>query len=321
MILAVVSSDTISGIPALLIGSGGDDPLEAAFAPGAGMVCCSLRHRGEQVLGLRHGLAGYVEQRSTMGIPLLYPWANRLAGARFEVAGAAVDVSRAEPPPKLDGDGLPIHGLLTAAPGWSVERHAESDPGAVLAAAFRLEPGGPLTAGFPFPHLLRLEARASGPLLTMTTTIDADSGSPVPVAFGFHPYFALPGSRRERWQISVPLSERLVLDERGIPTGAREPSQPLTGPLGARTFDDAFVAPAAGDAFALWDDTRRIEVRFGAGFGYAQLYAPPGEELIAYEPMTAPTNALLTGGPGLTVVEPGGSWSASFEIEVTGARA
>ena len=70
-----------------------------------------------------------------MGIPLLYPWANRLAGPRFEVAGLTADVSRADPPPKLDGNGLPIHGLLTAAPGWQVERHAESATGATLAAA------------------------------------------------------------------------------------------------------------------------------------------------------------------------------------------
>ncbi len=35
------------------------------------MVCCSLIHRGEQVLGLRGGLDAYVEKRSTMGIPLV----------------------------------------------------------------------------------------------------------------------------------------------------------------------------------------------------------------------------------------------------------
>jgi galactose mutarotase-like enzyme len=67
------------------------------------------------------------------------------------------------------------------------------------------------------------------------------------------------------------------------------------------------------------DGARLIEVRFGPEFPFAQLYAPPGEELIAYEPMAAPTNALLAGGPDLTVLEPGGSWSGSFEIEVAGS--
>ena len=39
--------------------------------------------------------------------------------------------------------------------------------------------------------------------------------------------------------------------------------------------------------------------------------------MVAYEPMTAPTNALLTGGPDLPMVEPGGSYSASFSITVS----
>ena len=54
------------------------------------MVGCSLRHRGEELLGQRGGLGTYVAERGTMGIPLLYPWANRLGRERFEVAGREV---------------------------------------------------------------------------------------------------------------------------------------------------------------------------------------------------------------------------------------
>ena len=67
--------------------------LEAEFVPEAGMVCSSLRHRGEELLGQRGGLARYVAERSTMGIPLLHPWANRLGAERFEVAGREVDLA------------------------------------------------------------------------------------------------------------------------------------------------------------------------------------------------------------------------------------
>ena len=59
--------------------------LEAAFAPGVGMIGCSLRHRGEELLGQRGGLAKYAEAGSTFGIPLLHPWANRLGG--LEILG------------------------------------------------------------------------------------------------------------------------------------------------------------------------------------------------------------------------------------------
>ena len=53
--------------------------LEAAFAPEAGLVGCSLTHRGEELLGQRKGLEEYARSGSTFGIPFLHPWANRLA--------------------------------------------------------------------------------------------------------------------------------------------------------------------------------------------------------------------------------------------------
>jgi galactose mutarotase-like enzyme len=39
-------------------------------------------------------------------------------------------------------------------------------------------------------------------------------------------------------------------------------------------------------------------------------------DLIAFEPMTAPTNALITGGPELTVIGAGEEYEAAFEIRV-----
>ena len=67
-----------------------ESALEAAFVPGAGMLCCSLRHRGEELLAQNAGVAAYAQRGKTMGIPLLYPWANRLAGFDYSVAGRTV---------------------------------------------------------------------------------------------------------------------------------------------------------------------------------------------------------------------------------------
>ena len=64
--------------------------LEATFLPGAGMLCRSLRHRGEELLAQNRGVEAYVERGKTMGIPLLYPWANRLAAFDYTVAGRSV---------------------------------------------------------------------------------------------------------------------------------------------------------------------------------------------------------------------------------------
>src|SRR3954463_10638409 len=91
--------------------------LEADFVPEAGMVGCSLRHRGEELLGQRGGLEAYVRERKTMGIPLLHPWANRLSRRRFTTLGREVVIDAERTPLRLDGAGLPMHGLLSAARG------------------------------------------------------------------------------------------------------------------------------------------------------------------------------------------------------------
>src|SRR4051812_2333470 len=104
----MAAPETVDGLAVSTLTSA---ELEATFVPSAGMVGCSLRHRGEEVLGQRGGLQHYVTRRATMGIPLLYPFANRLASRRFSVAGREVVLEPGGPPGTMDHDGLPMHGL------------------------------------------------------------------------------------------------------------------------------------------------------------------------------------------------------------------
>jgi aldose 1-epimerase len=285
--------------------------LEAVFVPEAGMVGCSLRHRGEELLGQRSGLRAYVAERKTMGIPLLYPWANRLGRTRFTVAGRDVNVESVTPPLRRDGNGLPMHGQLSGIGGWQVTRH----DGRVLAATFAFGAAGGLTDAFPFPHTLTVEATLAAGTLTIATTVDADAGGPVPIAFGYHPYLRLPGVDRAAWEIEVPVREALALDDRMLPTGERVPVAVEPGPLGERTFDDAYVAPADGRPFVLAGGGRRIELAFREGFPFAQVFAPAEDDVVAFEPMTAPTNALVDGA-ALEVLAAGETFRAEFSITV-----
>jgi aldose 1-epimerase len=103
-----------------------------------------------------------------------------------------------------------------------------------------------------------------------------------------------------------------------LPTGRSEPTEIGSATLGTKTFDDAYVAPAKGAPFVLAGGGKRIEVAIGEGYPFAQVYAPQDNDVIAYEPMTAPANALITGGSDLPVVEPGDSYAATFSITVSG---
>jgi aldose 1-epimerase len=283
------------------------DPLEATFAPELGMVVTSLRHRGRELLGQRRGLDAYLARGSTFGIPLLHPWANRLGGFTYRFGGRAVALSADDPDVRVEEHGLPVHGLRGAVRGWQV----------LEASGDRLVAGRDVDLpGFPFPHRVETAADLVAGRLSLTTTVTPTAGTPVPVSFGFHPYLRLPGVPRAEWVIRAPVREHLRLGPDAVPTGEREPAGDLGGPLGDRHFDDAYAVDPDGGPFALEGGSRRIEVTFERGYPWAQLFAPPDDDVVCFEPMTAPADALrgTLGGPA--VAEPGGAYSARFSIAV-----
>ena len=304
-VAASVEDTTRDGYPAIRLSEG---DLAATFVPRLGMIGASLEHRGDELLGQRNGLPAYEAKGSTMGIPLLYPWANRLSGLRYEAAGKEVTIDPDSPRIRRDTNGLPIHGLLAANPRWR-----RQDVGGALRATLDYGAQPELLEAFPFPHQLRLDVELHENALRITTTVNANAGSPVPVSFGFHPYLTLPGVPREQWHVELPVTQHLLLDDKGIPTGETQAIAPTREPLGDSTYDDAY-AGVEGD-FVLQGGGRRIAVIFEDGYDFAQVYAPEGQALICFEPMTAATNALVAGTA--PTVEPGAEKSASFRVEVT----
>ena len=285
----------------------GSTPLQATFVPDAGMVCCSLRHGGVELLAQRGGLRAYAEHGSTMGIPLLYPWANRLDGLSYPGPDGPVQL-RDSPLVKLDGNGLPIHGAIPGSLPWEL-----LDAGADQLRARLPWRGADLLAIFPYRHSVELHAHVEDAQLTIATSVHADGGCDVPISFGYHPYLSLPEGERGAWQVELPVSERLLLDQRMIPTGAREPFTHRCFALADGDWDDAFAGLTRPPLFTMAGGGRRIELEFLAGYSHAQFYAPRGERFVCFEPMSAPTNALLSGAQ-LPVTPAGGAFEAAFRI-------
>jgi aldose 1-epimerase len=303
----------IAGFPARCLTS--PDDLAASYVPGAGMVCCSLRHRGEELLGQRKGLASYARSGSTMGIPLLHPWANRLDRMGYTLGGTSVDFPAGSPLVHDDGTGLPIHGLLGGSPHCRVSRSDADADAARLSAELDFGAQPDLMALFPFPHVIAMDVTLRGSTLTVVTTVRATGDRRVPVAFGYHPYFQLPGIPRAEWHVDLPVRRRMRLDDRCLPTGEDEPATIPSGPLGTRTYDDLFTEIVPRPTFALSGGGRRIGVMFGDGYSIAVVYAPASDDVVCFEPMTAPTNP-FSGGVPLTWVLAGDAFSASFRITV-----
>jgi aldose 1-epimerase len=281
----------------------------AEFAPAANMVCGSLSVGDAQLLDLGHGLQAYAQAGKTMGIPLLYPWANRLSHRGYEAAGTDVTLPDPDGRYPLDPGGLPIHGALPGDLVWEVAE--QPGPDRIRARLTWNSP--PLLELFPFEHELELEAIVSDGTLSIATTVLASGADRVPVSFGFHPYLRLPGGDRETWHVELGATQRLELDERLIPTGDRTPLAQRSFELADSSWDDGLAGLDDPPMFAAAAGGRRLSVRFDEGFDWAQVYAPPGKDFICFEPMTAPTDA-LNSGKGLRVLEPGQRHRARFTV-------
>ncbi|SEH50956.1 Galactose mutarotase [Mycolicibacterium rutilum] len=284
--------------------------LTATFVPGAGMVGTSLTDGADEFLGQRRGLEAYVARGKTMGIPILYPWANRLSANHYEVDGAVVTLTSGAGGVRTDDHGAPMHGVLAAYPGWLVtDRTANS----VTAA---LDFGKPqLLASFPFPHVLTQRVTLENRRLTIETTVRPTAAASVPLCFGYHPYLTIPGVPRGQWTLTTPAMRHLPVDATGIPTGTHEQRSASSEQLGDTAYDDGFDQVPDGAVFTLVAADRRIDVTFETGYPAAQLFAPPGDDLIGIEPMAAPTDSLRRGG--YRTAAPGKPETARFSITVS----
>jgi aldose 1-epimerase len=292
------------GLAAITLRSG---RLEATFVPELNMLGTSLRLGGDEFLVLPGGVGAY-KRGHTAGLPLLAPWANRLAARRYRSGRVPVDLGNLLL--HTDGNGLPIHGAMSARDAWLVSEVSTRGGRARLRATFDYDRPD-LLAAFPFPHRLETLVEVAGRTLTVATSLTATRRRSVPISFGYHPYLRLPHGRRTGWRLHLPTRMRLELDERGIPTRRRTRAPAESEPIGSRVFDDLFEL-TRGRTISIEGGGRALSVEYGPGYRFAQLFAPPGTGFVCLEPMTAPTNALVTGEHAFA--SPGETFTARFRI-------
>lgn len=285
--------------------------------PRGGCVATSWLVDGVEALALPAPPEAFLASARTGGLPLLYPWANRLRGDTFNAAGAAIDLSRV-PNLKRDGNGLPMHGLLLRWKAWHLGRHGDAG----LEARLDWREHESLMAAWPFPHTLRiawqLRDEGSAACLDVTTRIDADGGRDVPAAFGWHPYVAVPDVTGSR--ISLPSRRPIALDARGLPDAAapRAVQLPASDAPCCHGDDALFERTDAGRGSATVHlPSRDVRVDLGREYPFMQLYSPAAAQggVACIEPMTAATTALTDGGA--PIVRAGTTFAANFTITVS----
>jgi galactose mutarotase-like enzyme len=299
---AAASIRSWRGVAAVVLAAGS---TEAVVVPELGMLVAAFVVDGVDHVARPGGLAA-ARTAHTTGIPLLHPWANRLSCRSYTAAGRTVSLRGLAL--HTDDNGLPIHGTMIGRSGWTITALG----GGRLDARFEYDEGVDGFAAFPFPHAVRVSVRVGRRRLRVDTTVAASSGGAVPVAFGWHPYWRMPGPR-DGWTIVLPDVAHARLDRRGIPTGRARVERAGARPLRGAAFDDQY-AFAADRTATLRGGGRRLDLVLDAGYPFLQVYAPAGRPFCCLEPMTAPTNALVTGDH--PTVRPGAAATASFTATV-----
>ena len=287
--------------------------------------------KGEDVI--RRTWASIDEIRPRMGlsgIPLLWPYANRLDEQAFYANGQKYSFDLG-----LGNTGrgtVPIHGFLQNTAAWKVvEAKADATSAWIISRLefFRIPA---YMKQFPFAHTLTMTYRLQDGALEVRTRIENQSAEPMPVAIGFHPYFQLTDSSREDWYLSVAAKTHWLLDGRTIPTGETEPiTRLLPDPKNVAvkdvTLDDIFTdleRDTNGLAtMTLKGKRQQIDVVLGPKFKtILVLSRVGGRPSVAFEPMAGISNSMNLAHRGLykelQTVASGGSWEESFWIRPKG---
>ncbi|MBW7997227.1 MAG: hypothetical protein FVQ81_11790, partial [Candidatus Glassbacteria bacterium] len=136
----------IDGVTVLELNRGGDHPLRARIAPGAGANLYSLVYDGYELLRGPEKLAEF--EGNAPGNPVLYPTPNRVAGGRFSFEGRSFDFGL------NDGDRF-LHGLVRSVP-WQSEIGPVDEDGVSVECWVDFAPGTGLYELFGFEHRLSL---------------------------------------------------------------------------------------------------------------------------------------------------------------------
>ncbi len=267
-------------------------------------------------------------QAGRNGIPVLFPFPNRIQDARFSFGGQEY---------RLPVNSKPhaIHGFAIQA-DWEVVEHVANESGATLAGRYQLSRQSPeMRPHWPTDAVLDLRYTLAGRRLTLDVGVTNPTADPLPYGFGIHPYFQLPlqpGGDPARTRIVLPAAESWVLDGY-IPTGDRKPvderldfreGKPILGLM----LDDVLTGltyEGGRGRCRLMDLALDCEVvmDFENTFRELVVFTPPGVgDLISVEPYTQTTAAVNLAARGvdggLRVLEHGRHDHFSLGIETRG---
>ena len=161
-------------------------------------------------------------------------------------------------------------------------------------------------AQFPWDFVLTLRYALDGARLRITQRVENHSGTAMPFAMGFHPYFHVPDGEKARTSIATAATR--AFDNTIKTTVALEGPIDLTRPEVDLHLDEHGTLVLA--------DGHRVEVTASPEFTRWVIWTLRGKDFVCLEPWTAPGDALNT-REGIIVLAPGEARDLWVEIALT----
>jgi len=276
---------------------------EACILPGIGANCIAFRARRDGnsfPLLFEPPDPGVLRNRpSGFGIPILFPFPNRVEEGRFTYGNRSFEISKPQGQPHA------IHGFVMGRPWQQAAIRARDDIGAMLRCEFRSADYPELESQYPSTFEAASIFRLRDGVLWVTLEGVNTGNEPMPAGIGFHPYFPLPmleSGDREVCTVHLPARSIWPLRDDCIPTGSLSSvagDNDLRNPrkLGDLTYDDVWsqVTYHEGWSRSTYRDPEAgvsVYVDADESFRELVLYAPDTRPVVCIEPYTCTTNAL-----------------------------
>lgn len=306
---------------------------QASIWPALGFNCFDwrLKRNGQNLQLLYADPQLFANGRPTRsGIPILFPFPNRIRDGAFAWQGKSYQLPRNDAPGKNA-----IHGFPCRKP-WRITERGADGAQAWVTGEFRGSVDAPETVSqWPSDYLIRITYRLQADRLKLEAQIENAGTASMPFGLGYHPYFHLPFSsvgNAEECEVQVPAQSYWELQD-SLPNGERravDQARDLNRPrrVSDLHLDDVLTDLPAGPAEGLClrgtirDRAAQMELRIlcSPAFREMVLFTPVHRQAICLEPYTCTTDALNLEqrglDAGLKVLQPGQSWSAVVEMVV-----
>jgi galactose mutarotase-like enzyme len=265
-----------------------DGDARVVIAPARGGMVTRFDVGEEPVLFLDAASLADTTKNVRGGIPVLFPSPGPLAGERFSREGKSGSMKQ--------------HGFARQE-AWAVVGHTERD------VTLELESNDATRAQFPWDFSALLHYTLADTKLTIEMLVRNTSTTPLPFAFGLHPYFHVPDAEKAQARIETDATlgfdnvTKKMVDVRGpIDLTQKEVDlhlvdhKPDTATL--RRARDSIVVTADADV---------------GDFGRWVVWTLAGKDFVCLEPWTAPADALNTGDRLLNVLP---TYAATLSVTI-----